>query len=77
MTTWVFAWQRWKSVAGVPGDYNANNVVDAGDYVLWRKYSGQSVTLPNDSTPGTVTPADYTCGGPTSVKRPPAAAPAT
>lgn len=47
------------TLAGVPGDYNANNVVDAGDYILWRKYSGQSVTLPNDSTPGTVTAADY------------------
>ena len=43
----------------MPGDYNANNVVDAGDYVLWRKYLGQSVTLPNDSTPGTVIQADY------------------
>jgi hypothetical protein len=47
------------TAAAIPGDYNANNVVDAGDYVLWRKYSGQSVTLPNDSTPGTVTAADY------------------
>jgi formylglycine-generating enzyme required for sulfatase activity len=47
------------TATGVLGDYNANNVVDAGDYVLWRKYSGQSVTLPNDSTPGTVTAADY------------------
>ncbi len=45
--------------AGVPGDYNANNVVDAADYVLWRRYLGQSVTLPNDSTSGTVTAADY------------------
>jgi formylglycine-generating enzyme required for sulfatase activity len=43
---------------GIPGDYNANNVVDAGDYVLWRKYLGQSFTLPNDSTPGTE-PGDY------------------
>jgi sulfatase modifying factor 1 len=47
------------TAAGVPGDYNANGVVDAADYVLWRKYSGQSVTLPNDSTPGTVMPVDY------------------
>ncbi len=45
--------------AGVPGDYNANGIVDAADYVLWRKYLGQSVTLPNDSTPGTVVQADY------------------
>jgi formylglycine-generating enzyme required for sulfatase activity len=43
----------------VPGDYNVNGVVDAADYVLWRKNLGQSVTLPNDSTPGSVTNADY------------------
>jgi|tagenome__1003787_1003787.scaffolds.fasta_scaffold20912857_1 sulfatase modifying factor 1 len=47
------------TAAGVPGDYNANGVVDAADYVLWRKYSGQSITLPNDSTAGTG-PGDYT-----------------
>jgi len=45
---------------GVTGDYNGNNIVDAADYVLWRKYLNQSVTLPNDSTPGMVTSADYT-----------------
>ena len=26
----------------LPGDYNHNNVVDAADYVLWRKTLGQS-----------------------------------
>jgi hypothetical protein len=25
------------AAAGIPGDYNNNGVVDAGDYVLWRK----------------------------------------
>jgi formylglycine-generating enzyme len=50
---------RLATIAGVPGDYNANNVVDAGDYVLYRKYLGQSVTLPNRLTSGTVTAADY------------------
>jgi sulfatase modifying factor 1 len=50
---------RLATLAGMPGDYNNNNVVDAADYVLWRKYSGQSVTLPNDLTPGTVMPTDY------------------
>jgi sulfatase modifying factor 1 len=50
---------RLATLAGLTGDYNANGVVDAADYVLWRKYSGQSVTLPNDSTPGTVTATDY------------------
>ena len=44
----------------VNGDYNNNGVVDATDYVVWRKRLNQSVTLPNDSTPGTVTSADYT-----------------
>jgi formylglycine-generating enzyme required for sulfatase activity len=47
------------AAVGIPGDYNANNIVDAADYVLYRKYLGQSVTLPNDSTPGAVTSADY------------------
>jgi hypothetical protein len=45
---------------GVNGDYNNNGVVDAGDYVVWRKLLNQSVTLPHDTTPGTVTAADYT-----------------
>jgi hypothetical protein len=39
---------------GVPGDYNNNGVVDAADYVLWRKGG----TLANDPTPG-LQPADY------------------
>jgi hypothetical protein len=45
---------------GLNGDYNANGIVDAGDYAVWRKRLNQSVTLPNDTTPGTVTAADYT-----------------
>ncbi len=49
--------------AGVPGDYNSNGVVDAADYVLWRKRSGQTFQLANEVsnvTPGQVTPEDYT-----------------
>jgi hypothetical protein len=43
--------------AGVPGDYNNNGVVDAGDYVAWRKGG----TLANEvADPGTVSAADYT-----------------
>jgi hypothetical protein len=42
-------------VAGVQGDYNNNGIVDAGDYVLWRKGG----PLANDPTPG-VTAGDYT-----------------
>lgn len=47
---------RFNTVAGVPGDYNNNGVVDAGDYVLWRKGG----PLANEvDTPGTVNAADY------------------
>jgi hypothetical protein len=43
--------------AGVPGDYNGNGVVDAADYVVWRKGG----TLQNEVvTIGSVTPEDYT-----------------
>lgn len=45
------------TAAGVPGDYNGNNVVDAADYVLWRNGG----PLQNEvDTPGTVNAADYT-----------------
>jgi hypothetical protein len=44
---------------GVAGDYNNNGVVDAGDYVVWRKRLNQATTIPNDITPGTVTAQDY------------------
>jgi hypothetical protein len=44
------------SAAGVPGDYNGNGVVDAADYVLWRKGG----PLQNEvDTPGVVNAADY------------------
>jgi PEP-CTERM motif len=41
------------------GDYNGNGVVDAADYTVWRDKLGQSVTIPGDTTPGTVVQADY------------------
>ena len=41
------------------GDYDQNGNLDAGDYVVWRKTLGQSIVLPNNSTPGTVSQADY------------------
>jgi hypothetical protein len=41
------------------GDYDQNGTVDAGDYIVWRGALGQSIVLPNDSTPGTVSQADY------------------
>ena len=42
------------------GDYNNNGIVDAADYAVWRDKLGQSVTILNDATPGSVTQADYT-----------------
>jgi fibronectin-binding autotransporter adhesin len=42
------------SVAGVNGDYNDNDVVDAADYVLWRRGGN----LENDPTAGNQ-PGDY------------------
>jgi hypothetical protein len=47
----------------VPGDYNSDGVVNAADYALWRKTLGTSFQLPNEvtgTTPGQVTPEDYT-----------------
>ena len=44
---------------GLAGDYNGNGIVDAADYTVWRDHLGQSITLPNDTTPGSVTQADY------------------
>jgi hypothetical protein len=41
------------------GDYNNNGVVDAADFIVWRKNFESEITLPNDSTPGFVTSTDY------------------
>ncbi len=46
-------------VPGIPGDYNGDNSVDAADYSVWRNNLGNSVVLPNDTTPGEVTADDY------------------
>jgi len=45
--------------AGIDGDYNNNDSVDAADYVAWRN-AVPTDTLPNDPTPGTVDASDYT-----------------
>jgi hypothetical protein len=41
------------------GDYNDNGIVDAGDYVTWRKYKGTSTVLPNDAIGGTIGASQY------------------
>jgi hypothetical protein len=41
------------------GDYNANGLVDAGDYVQWRKVVGTGALLPNDAIGGTIGTAHY------------------
>jgi hypothetical protein len=40
--------------AGLTGDYNNDGTVDAADFVVWRKYSGTTTTLPNDPHGGTI-----------------------
>lgn len=45
--------------ATLSGDFNADGVVDAADYSVWRDSLGQFVQLPGDRTPGLVTPSDY------------------
>jgi uncharacterized protein YjbI with pentapeptide repeats len=41
------------------GDYNQNGVVDAADYVVWRKNQNTMNLLPNDPTGGTIGVAQY------------------
>ena len=44
----------------LPGDYNEDGVVDAGDYVVWRDNVGSTDALPNDNVGGTIGPGQYT-----------------
>jgi T5SS/PEP-CTERM-associated repeat protein len=46
-------------VSGLPGDFNANGVVDAADYVVWRNNVGSTTALPNDSIGGTIGTPQY------------------
>ncbi len=45
------------SIAGVPGDYNGNGVVDAADYTIWRDNLGSlgGLGIPGDGDDGTLT----------------------
>jgi hypothetical protein len=47
-------------VAGLAGDYNANGVVDAADYTVWRDHVGSPPgTLPNDTDGVAIGAAQY------------------
>jgi hypothetical protein len=49
------------AAAGLPGDYNGNNTVDAADYTIWRDaLTAGATSLLNDPTPGTVDESDFT-----------------
>jgi hypothetical protein len=61
-----FTYERSTGTAAPPptGDYNHNNVVDAGDYVIWRRTFGSSAS-PSGSgadgnSNGTIDQGDYT-----------------
>jgi hypothetical protein len=41
------------------GDFNSNGVVDAADYVMWRKNVGTNNALPNNLIGGTIGVAQY------------------
>jgi T5SS/PEP-CTERM-associated repeat protein len=43
----------------LPGDYNDDGIVDAADYVVWRKNEGTTNTLPNDPIGGIIGPAQF------------------
>jgi hypothetical protein len=46
-------------LTGAPGDYNANGVVDAADYVVWRRNANTSNVLANDPLGGTIGAPQY------------------
>jgi hypothetical protein len=47
-------------IPGLPGDYNRDGVVDAADYVVWRKNEGTMNALPNDPRGGMIGAAQFT-----------------
>jgi Glucose / Sorbosone dehydrogenase len=52
--------RRIAAVSGlVPGDYNDDGVVDAADFVVWRKNLGTDNILPNTPTPGPIDETEY------------------
>jgi autotransporter-associated beta strand protein len=48
------------AIVGITGDYNQNGIVDAGDYVVWRKSLGSTTKLAADGNHnGVIDQADY------------------
>jgi autotransporter-associated beta strand protein len=48
------------SVPGIEGDFNDDGSVDAADHIVWRKFHGSDVDLPNDGDmPGPIGSAEY------------------
>ena len=48
------------TLPGLPGDFNSDGKVNAGDYVMWRKNNGTNNALANDNGLGTpIGPAHY------------------
>jgi hypothetical protein len=45
--------------AGLVGDFNDDGIVNAGDYVVWRKNLNTTNTLPNDPHGGTIGAAQF------------------
>jgi hypothetical protein len=45
--------------AGLVGDYNSDNRVDAADYVVWRDNQNTMAVLPNDPVGGAIGPNQY------------------
>ena len=44
---------------GVGGDFDDDGIVDAEDYVIWRKYEGTTNVLPNDPSGGVIGAQQY------------------
>ncbi len=59
VSTTATAWFTYTAEVTLPGDYNADGVVDAADYTVWQDNRGASITLPADTTPGVIDTADY------------------
>lgn len=58
--TWIEANLEAMFPTLLPGDYNDDGFVDAGDYTVWRNALGANLALPNENaSPSVVDAADY------------------